>query len=66
MRQSLGKSAVVVDMSMVAVKDDDSDATAVEPAAEAVSAQGRKGERVGDKAFDDETDLRNEDFIFVY
>lgn len=38
MRQSLGKSAVVVDTSMLAVKDDDSDAiTAVEPATEAVS-----------------------------
>jgi hypothetical protein len=67
MRQSLGKSAVIVDKSMLAVKDDDPDTiTAVEPAAEAVSEQGGKGQRVGDKAFDDETDLKNEDFIFVY
>jgi len=52
---------------MLAVKDDDSDAiTAVEKATEAVSGQGGKGQRVGDKAFDDETDWKNEDFIFVY
>jgi hypothetical protein len=52
---------------MLAVKDDDPDAiSAVEPAAEAVPGQDGKGQRVGDKAFDDETDLKNEDFIFVY
>jgi hypothetical protein len=67
MRQSLGKSAVVVDTSMLAIKDDDPDAiTTVEPAAEAGSEQSGKGQSVGDKAFDDETDLKNEDFIFVY
>ena len=52
---------------MLAVKDDDPGAiTAVEPAAEVVSEQGGKGQKFGDKAFDDETDLKNEDFIFVY
>lgn len=67
MRQSLGKSAVVVDTSMLAVIDDDSVASpALEPTVEAIPGQAGKGQRVGDKAFDDETDLKNEDFIFVY
>jgi hypothetical protein len=67
MRQSLGKSAVVVDTSMLAVKDDNLDViTAVEPTTEAVSDRGESGQRLGDKAFDDESDLKNEDFIFVY
>jgi hypothetical protein len=67
MRQALGKSAVVVDKSMLAVMDDDSDASpTIEPAAEAIPGQAGKDQRVGDKAFDDETDLKNEDFIFVY
>lgn len=67
MRQSLGKSAVVVDTSMLAIKEDNPNAiTAVERAAEAVSEQGGQDQRVGNKAFDDETDLKNEDFIFVY
>jgi hypothetical protein len=52
---------------MLAVKDDDPDTiTAVETPAEAVSETSRKSQRFGDKAFDDETDLKNEDFIFVY
>ncbi|KUJ08932.1 allantoate permease [Mollisia scopiformis] len=55
-RQQLGKSAVVVDRSMMnaqerAVSDEVDEGT------------GREG---GEKAFDDETDLKNEDFIFVY
>jgi hypothetical protein len=64
----VGKSAVVVDTSMLAVKDSDSDViTPVEPAGEGVPPEeGGKSHRVGDKAFDDETDLKNEDFIFVY
>lgn len=52
---------------MLAVKDDDSDVSpSIEPAAEAIPGQAGKDQRVGDKAFDDETDLKNEDFIFVY
>jgi hypothetical protein len=54
-RTQLGKSAVVVDRSMMNAREraideevDDSD-----------------GSR-GDKAFDDMTDLKNEDFIFLY
>jgi hypothetical protein len=67
MREALGKSAVVVDKSMLAVQDDDSDASpTIESAAETIPGQAGKGQRVGDKAFDDETDLKNEDFIFVY
>lgn len=57
-RQQLGKSATVVDRSMMnaherAISDevDDSEGT------------GREG---GERAFDDVTDLENEDFIFVY
>jgi hypothetical protein len=66
-RQSLGKSAIIIDTSMLAVKDEDPDAiTDVEPAVEGSPGQAEKGQRVGDKAFDDETDLKNEDFIFVY
>lgn len=67
MRQALGKSAVLVDKSMLAVQDEDSeDSAAIEPATEAIPGRTGKVQRVGDKAFDDETDLRNEDFIFVY
>ena len=53
---------------MLAVKDEDSDASpSIEPApAETIPGQAGKDQRVGDKAFDDETDLKNEDFIFVY
>jgi hypothetical protein len=52
---------------MLAVKDDDSDASpSIEPAAEAIPGHAGKAQRVGDKAFDDDTDLKNEDFIFVY
>jgi len=52
---------------MLSVKDDDPDAiAAVEPEVEAGPGQAEKGKRIGDKAFDDETDLKNEDFIFVY
>jgi hypothetical protein len=54
-RTQLGKSAVVVDRSMMNAHEraineevDDSDG------------------RSGDKAFDDMTDLKNEDFIFLY
>jgi Na+/proline symporter len=55
-RVELGKSAEVVDLSM-----------------ETSDMLGEKGEAlnadqggVGDKAFDDITDLKNEDFIYVY
>jgi hypothetical protein len=52
---------------MLDVKDDDSDAiTAVEPEVEGSPKQVDRRQQVGDKAFDDETDLKNEDFIFVY
>lgn len=52
---------------MLAVKDaDPSSITAVEPEVETVPGRVGKGQRIGDKAFDDETDLKNEDFIFVY
>jgi hypothetical protein len=53
-RQAMGKSAIVVDHSMMNVReqgdvgDDDRDAP------------------TGDRAFDDETDFKNEDFIYIY
>lgn len=55
-RQQLGKSAEVVDRSMMnaherAISDEVDEGT------------GREG---GERAFDDVTDLENEDFIFVY
>ncbi|KAK5723309.1 hypothetical protein LTR15_005006 [Elasticomyces elasticus] len=57
-RVRMGKSAQVVDLSMESnktlAKHDD-----------AVN-DGKTAGTVGDKAFDDVTDLRNEDFIYVY
>jgi hypothetical protein len=53
-RTQLGKSAVVVDRSMMNAQERAID--------EEVDSDGRSG----DKAFDDMTDLKNEDFIFVY
>jgi hypothetical protein len=68
MRLSLGKSAVIIDKSMLAVRDSDSDSiTPVQPIpSEETARAADKGPAARDKAFDDETDLRNEDFIFVY
>jgi len=55
-RRQVGKSAIVVDRSMMNAQE-----RAVDD--EVGEETGREG---GEKAFDDETDLRNEDFIFVY
>jgi hypothetical protein len=55
-RVALGKAADVVDQSM-----EDSNAWAK---SDADAGPGRRQSL--DKAFDDETDLRNEDFIYVY
>ena len=52
-RQELGKSAIVVDRSMMNERERQMNSD--------VGSEGR-----GDRAFDDETDLKNEDFIFVY
>jgi hypothetical protein len=54
-RESMGKSAIVVDTSMGSAREDDAEI------AENAQASG-----VGDKAFDDVTDIKNEDFIYVY
>lgn len=48
LREQLGKSAVIVDKSMMDVRGNEVD------------------DGTGERAFDDETDLKNEDFIFVY
>ena len=62
MRVALGKPAKIVDLSME---------TTAELAARGEMANELEGEgggegRVGEKAFDDVTDLVNEDFIYVY
>jgi len=54
-RESMGKAANVVDLSMGEGKQVDAEE------AENVGARG-----VGDKAFDDVTDVKNEDFIYVF
>lgn len=53
-RQELGKSAIVVDRSMMNARERE------------ISDQAGGSDGTGDRAFDDETDLNNEDFIFVY
>ena len=55
LRESMGKSAHVVDKSMQNKREGDAEQV------QDVDASG-----VGDKAFDDVTDLKNEDFIYVY
>lgn len=55
LRESMGKSANLVDLSMERSRDADAEG------AEDIHASG-----VGDKAFDDVTDIKNEDFIYVY
>ena len=57
-RERLGKSAKVVDLSM----EHKSVLTAHDEDVNDVTAAGG----VGHKAFDDITDLKNEDFIYVY
>ncbi|KAI9154843.1 allantoate permease [Paramyrothecium foliicola] len=54
-RKALGKSEHIVDLSMASKKKEDGDD---------VLNQGDEG--VGEKAFDDVTDMKNEDFIYVY
>ncbi|RDW88008.1 hypothetical protein BP6252_00040 [Coleophoma cylindrospora] len=55
MRRQVGKAAVIIDRSMRNVGGErDTEST----------AEGES--QIGDKAFDDMTDLKNEDFIFVY
>lgn len=54
-REAMGKSANIVDLSMEKGRNVDAEE------AETEAATG-----VGDKAFDDVTDLKNEDFIYVY
>ncbi|KAF9891125.1 hypothetical protein FE257_005061 [Aspergillus nanangensis] len=57
-RRELGKSAQIVDESMLRKKDLGSKAMELENAPD--------DSRLGDKGFSDTTDLQNEDFIFVY
>jgi hypothetical protein len=52
-RQELGKSAVVADRSMMTERERE------------ISGEV-ENDGVGARAFDDETDLKNEDFIFIY
>jgi hypothetical protein len=55
-RTALGKSAVIVDRSMMNAQE-----RAISDEADEGSGASRS-----EKAFDDITDLKNEDFIFVY
>jgi hypothetical protein len=52
-RVALGKSAVILDRQERAISDEFDDGNGSEIV-------------VGEKSFDDITDLKNEDFIFVY
>jgi hypothetical protein len=54
-RESMGKAAIIVDTSMENSQQVDAENV------ENVAASG-----VGDKAFDDVTDIKNEDFIYVF
>ena len=54
-RESMDKAANIADLSMVGNRETDAEE------AENVQASG-----IGDKAFDDVTDIKNEDFIYVY
>lgn len=54
----MGKSAQIVDESMLAKRDMGGKAIELENAP--------NDSHVGDKGFEDTTDLKNEDFIFVY
>lgn len=68
-RVLLGKASVVVDESMVAVKDIEPSAEELEVAHASDVEPGvgiRPARSAGNKAFDDLTDGQNEDFIFVY
>lgn len=60
-RRELGKSAQIVDESMLSKKTVEQ-GKAVE--VEDVNASAAEG--ASDKGFSDTTDLKNEDFIFVY
>lgn len=57
-RESMGKSANVIDLSMESKK--------AFAAHEDSSETGLPTEVAGDKGFNDVTDLHNEDFIYVY
>ncbi|KAH8588224.1 allantoate permease-like protein [Bisporella sp. PMI_857] len=59
-RVAVGKSAVIVDRSMMNVKERAADLAALG------GEEGEEANRAGDHAFDDMTDLKNEDFIFIY
>ena len=52
-RVALGKSGVVIDKSMMNIQ-------------ERTDSEESGSETIGDRAFNDETDLKNEDFIYVY
>ncbi|KAL2133504.1 hypothetical protein VTI74DRAFT_2230 [Chaetomium olivicolor] len=54
-RVALGKPEKMVDLSMVDAKDEDDD-----------DVLNQAADHVGEKAFEDLTDLKNEDFIYVY
>lgn len=60
-REALGKSAVIIDESMM-----NKDKIETNKAVELEDIHERRDENVADNGFLDMTDLRNEDFIYVY
>jgi hypothetical protein len=69
LRESLGKSGVIVDESMLSKSKVRSGKEAAMELEEAGGEAARNGAGVAlaqDKGFSDVTDLKNEDFIFVY
>lgn len=60
-REALGKSAVIIDESMM-----NKDKIETNKAVELEDIQERRDQIVSDNGFLDMTDLRNEDFIYVY
>ncbi|KAL5340939.1 major facilitator superfamily domain-containing protein [Aspergillus crustosus] len=68
-REALGKSARIVDESMLRGKkatDQDDKIGEVELEGGDGNVDGKGGNRVEDKGFLDTTDLKNEDFVYVY
>jgi hypothetical protein len=61
-RIALGGNGVVVDTSLDSAKEAAAKLAAAAAAAESLP----EGQRFGDKAFDDLTDIQNEEFVFVY
>ncbi|KAK8100876.1 MFS general substrate transporter, partial [Apiospora kogelbergensis] len=65
-RVAMGKSAVILDTSLDSAKEAARRQTAADAAAGVSVADNAATSPVTDKAFDNATDLKNEDFVFCY